>query len=319
MPPYVGRGLASAMGEESTWGSTEPTNIWFELISESMQMTVTKVPRPVLVGGASSRNRRAHYIERIDAGGDIEALVTYEGLGVLLKHALGATPSTTGPTDGLYAHTQGMSTSPPVGLTIAINRGDGTGEVFAGCKISKMTLKCEAGGLFRVSLGIIAKSSGGRVSAAATDWTTSRDLTVVSHEGGVVVFNSVNYTWRNITITVDNKLARRLLNGSAYTAEPIPGDFTDVQLSMEREWSSDTLYAAYLADTSADLSVVFTAASGGRAINLALNNCYIETYSSPVSSAGIVPETATFRAQADGTGEGISIVTTNTQSSATAR
>lgn len=314
--PYVGRGLSLGFGEESTWGTAVARTHWYRGITESMARKVSRKPRPTLAEATGSRNRKFHYTESDTAGGSVELLMTYEGCGLLLKHVLGGTPTTTGPVSGIYTHTYTLAGNLPTGLTHEVIRGNGTAEVFEGCKVSKATLKIVAGGLMTLALDLVAETSGGRVAAGTATFTTN-DLPVVHNQAGVFTWNAQTYTLKSFELTIDNKLATRMLLGSNLTAEPVPSDFLDVNCKVEVEWNNDNLVTALTADTQADASIAFTG-TGSRTLTVNLHNLYLEEVSDPVSGVGVVAQSATFRAESDGTDEGVSVVLTNTQSSATA-
>lgn len=315
--PYLGNSAAAGFGEETTWGTAVSRTHWFRLISESMKRTVGKVPRPVLSEASSSRNRKSHYTKEDKAGGSIEILVGYEGFGLLLKHILHGSPSTTGPSGGIYTHTYKLASAPPTGgLTIEIRRGNGTAEVFEGCRITKATFKLEAGGLMRVTLEIIAETSGGRVSAGSPTFTTN-ELDVIHHQAGSVSWNSQTYTPKSLEFMVDNKFATRQLLGSSLTKEPKPSDFVDVLCKLDLEWENDNLNTGLTADTESDLTITFTG-TASRTIAFTLHNAFLEDVADPVNTVGVISQNASLRGQSDGTDEGFQVVIANTQSSATA-
>lgn len=315
--PYLGRGLAIGIAEESIWGTPVARTHWFRGISESLKRTVTKRPRPVLSEATGSRNRRTRYVEQDNAGGSFEILMGYEGVGLLLKHILHGTPATTGPVGSIYEHTYGLGINPPAGgLTIEVIRGNGTAEVFEGCRITKATFKLEAGGLMRVSCDVISETSGGRVAAGTATYTPN-EMDIVHHEGGTVSWNSQNYTPKSLEFSIDNKISTRYLIGSKLTKDPKPSDFVEVTCKLDLEWENDNLNTGLTADLESDLSISFSG-PGSRVLTFNLHNAYIDEVSDPISAVGVVSQSATFRGQSDGSDEGLTIVIENTQTTATA-
>lgn len=315
--PYLGRGAAMGIGEESTWGTAVSRTAWFRLVSSTIKRTVAKTQRGVLAESSSSRNRRAHYIGADDVGGTVVILMGYEGLGLLLKHALHGTPSTTGPSGSIYTHTFKLGTAPPTGgLTIEIIRGTGSAEVFEGCRISKMSWEIEAGGLMKVTLDVIGQTSAGPTSAGTPTYTTN-ELDVIHHQCGTLSFNSATYTLKKFTVSLDNHLARRPLLGSKLTADPAPSDFTDVMFDAELEYEGDALLTALTADTESDAVISFAGVSS-RSLSFTVHNAYLDDTDVPVNTVGVLPMSIKFRGQSDGTDEGLQIAVANTQSSATA-
>jgi len=112
----------------------------------------------------------------------------------------------------------------------------------------------------------------------------------------------------DLSLTVNNGLARRQLLGSTVTKEPLRSDFQSVELSVTLE-VEDALYAALLADTQGDATITFT--SGSLSMAFTIQNAYLMEASDPVSDAGVVQMSLTFAAESDGTDEGLQIVMTN--------
>ena len=310
MPPYVGRGLSIGVGTESTWGTAVSRTVWFEGVSESMTRTVKKNGSATIAGGAG-RGRRRHYIESDMAGGSIELLVTYEGMGILLQQITSATVATTGA--GPYTHTYKTAATVLPGCTIEVVRGDGTAEVFEGCKVTKAAFKITAGGEMRCTLDVIAETSGGRVSAGTPSYTTSRDYVALHHQAGTFSWNAVAYTPRSVEFSIDNAYATRQLLGSKLTAEPKPSDFAKFNCKLELEWNSDALNTALTADTESDGAITFT--SGAKTIAFQIHNAYIDAVSDPVNTVGVIAQSVSFVGQDDGTDLGFAVVVVNAQAS----
>lgn len=313
--PYLGRGTAIGIGEETTWGTAVARTHWFRAKSVEMKRSVKKNRRNVLAEATGSRNVRAHYIESDLAGGTFTILVGLEGMGMLIKHILHGTPSTTGANP--YTHTYKFAANAPTGgLTIEVIRGNGTAEVFEGCRITKATFKIVAGGLMEVTCEVIAETSGGRVSAGTATYTAN-ELEVIHHEAGTVSWNAQTYTPAGLEFTLDNKFGTRMLLGSKLTKEPQPSAFLEVKVKLDVEWENDNLNTGLTADTESDLTITFTKAA--RSIAFTLHNAYIDgEVADDISDVGVVKQSANLMSQSDGTDEGFQIVIVNTQSSATA-
>lgn len=314
--PFSGAGLALGIGQETTHGTAVSRTHWFRLISETMRRTVKKNKLPRLAR-SGSRGSKKHFIEADEAGGSIEIELNYEGIGLLLQHILWGTPSTGTASGGLYPHTFKLAGSMlSAGLTMEVVRGDGSAEVFEGCRITKAVFRCEAGGVWRVSLDVIAETSGGRVSAGTPSYTAN-DIEALHHHTSQFTWNSASYDWKSVELTVDQKLSRRMLLGSLNTKDPKPTGAPEFSARITREWEDDVLHAAYLADSESDLTFTLTG-DGSRTIAFTLQKAYIDDLSSPVNTEGVVDESLTLIGQADGANTGFQAVVTNTQSSAVA-
>ena len=314
--PNLGRGSYVGFGVEGTWGTAVARTHWFRLVSSNVRRVVEKIKRPVLAEATGSRNRAKHAVGSDKVTGTIEILVGYEGFGPLWKNILQGTPSTSGPSGGLYTHTYPLATGLQIGLTMELIRGTGSAEVFEGVLISKATISIDAGGFMTVSLDIIGETSGGPTSAGSPTLTTN-EIEVLHHHAGTLGWNSGTYYPKKLTLTLDNKLADRMLLGSKLTAKPAPSDFLEVTAAVDLEWSADDFDSGWTADTESDLAITFTG-TGSRTITFTLHNAYIDDSDHPLTAPGIVMQSAKFVGQSDGTDEGFSVVVANTQSSATA-
>ena len=313
--PNLGRGACVGIGKETTWGTTASATVWMGLVSETMSRNLEKKPRPTLAEASGSANRRGHYTGLDNVGGSVTVELTYEGFGLLMEHMLGGTASTTGPSGGLYTHTIALSATPQVGLSVYVNKGQGSTEIFSGCKISKATLKAVAGQVVVVTLELIAKTSDSRASTTSPAWTTSRDLIAKHNQAGLVGWNSTTESCRSVELTIDNKVVRRNNLGSPNTLEPVTGDFVEITMKAEVEYFSDAKYVAWLADTQGDLTFTLSGPTS-YAIAITLQNAYLNSYADPVSAPGVIMQQVEWTGESDGTDEGLKVVITNSQATA---
>ncbi len=312
--PYTSFGTVLGVGQESTYGTAAARGVWFPVIRSGLQRKPRWVPRATISESTTSRNRRGKFLAEDMAGGPVTLEMTYEGFGYWLKHLLGQV-STAG--TGPYVHTFSLSRALPTGLTLEEIRGDsGSSEVFNGCKVGKGTITVEAGKVVTFAADIIARTSGGRVAAGTATHTTSRDLPLVFSEAGSILWNALTLGASKLEFAIDNKVATRLQVGSAETKEPTPSDAMDVLVSVDVEYTEETMWTAFLAGTTSDLTVTFT--SGARSLAVNANAAYIESMSDPIEGNGIIKRSVTFRCTADAGSEGFTIALTNTQSDAVA-
>jgi hypothetical protein len=317
--PYTGStGLFIGIGEESTWGTAVAATVWLHGVSEAMKTLVEQRKRPVIGDHSSSaRTHRRKFAGLTTSGGTFEAIGTFEGLGLLFKHALWGAPGTSGPTTGIYTHTYQVGANAPTGgLTVRVVRGNGTMETYEGCRVTKLTVMLTAGDLMRVRVEVIAQDST-RGAADTPSHTTSRDLEVAHYHGANATFNANSYPYRMFELTIDNKIARRSLVGSGLTKDPLPSDDQEISVKLETEYSDDTLYNAQIAGTQSDLVLVFNGPAS-RVLTITVNDAYIDDNAANVGSVAVIAETSNFRGTDDGTNLGVKFVLANTQSSATA-
>jgi hypothetical protein len=308
---YHGRTAALGFGAESTWGTEVARSNWRPLISAGLARTEEKVPRPHLLSSAGSAMRRNHYTQASSAGGAFSVEASYDNIGMLIQHTMGASAAPGG--GGPYTHTYSLAQALPAGMTMEFNRGTGTSEVLTGCKLNSATLAVSSGGVMTFDADVIAKTALTRSGAATPSYGPNQRPILHSH-AGQFTFNSVAYDLVDFSLTVNNSLARRQLLGSALTKEPKRSDFQSVELSCTVE-VEDALYQALLADTSSDATITFS--NGTQSFAFTCQNAYLSAVDDPISDANIVSQSLTFVCESDGTDEGLSIVVENDNSSST--
>lgn len=300
---------------ESTYGTSSTITHYYRMIATTLKRVTPKIERPVIPSGPLVAGHIEGF-ERVE--GDIVLELAYEGLGPLLYHAMGATPTTSGPSGGLYTHTYKLQLALPTGLTFEVYRGAtaNVSEVFNGCKINQLKIEIKGNDVARVTLSIMGRSAAARTTASSPTYT-SNDVPVIYHQGGTLSFNSTNYAnvFKSLTFTIDNRLALRENCGSQYTLEPQRSGPALVTLVTELEYGDDTLHAAYHSNTQSDAAMTFTG-TGSRTMAFTLHNAYLEDYEDSISNAGGITARASWKAESDGTDLGYQIVIVNTQSSA---
>ena len=248
MPLQFGRSAYIALGEESTYGTpVSTTGINNRVFSVSMSRKQERERTTHL-----SQSSAAFAVNTFDgfeiAGGTIELPLVYKGLGLLLKSAIGSV-ATTG--SGPYLHTFNPSATLP-SMTINVQRGTGSSEKFEGCKVSTMTLSCEAGGEARASFEIIAETALSRTGALSAP-SFGDGAQMFHFQASTLSYNSNTYKMRSMELTLDNKLERINYLGSKVTTEPQISDVREVTLTATMDLEDNNLYDSQIAGTSANV------------------------------------------------------------------
>ena len=243
------------------------------------------------------------------AGGTIETPLTYKGLGMLIKAAMG-TVSSTG--SGPYVHTYTASATLP-SLTIAVQRGTGKSEQFEGCMVSSMNISCEAGGEGRATFEIISETASTRAAALVGSPAFGDGGQVFHFQATTLSYNSATYNIRSLELSLDNKLERVNYLGSKLTSQPQISDVREVTLTVTLDLEDSSLYIAQIEGTASDVIVHFT--DGTNIFGITLRNAEITEYSDDINSFGRVERTVTFYGISDSSNEAIRIQITNDASS----
>ncbi len=309
MPLQFGRTAYIALGEESTYGSpVSTTGINNRIFSVSMARKQERERTTHL-----SQSSAAFAVNTFDgfeiAGGSIEMPLVYKGIGLLLKSAIGSV-ATTGA--GPHLHTFTPSATLP-SMTINVQRGTGSSEKFEGCKVSTMTLSCEAGGEARASFEVIAETAQSRTGALSSP-TFGDGAQVFHFQASTLSYNSNTYKMRSMELSLDNKLERINYLGSKVTTEPQISDVREVTLTVTMDLEDNNLYDSQISGTSSNVEVTFT--SGADIFNILLRNAEIVDYDDAVTSFGRIERTITFFGLSDSSNEALRIEMTNDNPSA---
>ena len=312
---FLGRGAALGFGVEVDWSTPVARTNWMRVVSAGIDRTVEKVPRPHLgTLGATSANRRSHFLSSDMVAGDFEIIASYDDSTLLLlEYGLGAV-ATTGA--GPFVHTFTLADTLPIGLTIEQIFGTGGAEVYAGCMVTNLGISCAVGEVMRLTGSVVGHTSAGRV-AAGTPTYSSNGASVIHHQAGIFTFNGNTYNLKSMDLTVDNKLATRQQLGTLLTSQPNRSDFMEVGVSVTLEYSTEALQTELYADDQGDATITFTGL-GNNVAAFTFQNAYITTVSTPVSGTDVIELSVDFICESDGTDEGLSIAITNDNSSSQA-
>jgi hypothetical protein len=314
MPLEFGRGAFIKIGEETTYGTIAGAmGVDNRIISASFQKTQEKERKTHLSQSGSGGFQNGHFEAFLNCGGSIDLPLLYEGTGMLIKAAVGnATTTGGGPT---YEHSYIPSADGSVpSLSIGLQRGTGSKEIFLGCKVASMNISGSAGEEITASFDIIAQNSQARAAAYTSSFGSGKQM--FHYECGNLNYSGNNFPMKSFEFTLDNKLERRNVLGDKKTLEPVVSDVKDVTLSVTLEMEDNLLFDNYIAGTQSD--VVFTLTNGDDICEITIRNAYVTDYDDSVNTFGPLERTMTFVGESDAVDEAILIKITNAQASAVA-
>jgi len=315
MTLYVGQNAALGIGLETTYGTPVSRTAWLSLVSAGLRARQQITPRSHLRRGTGGLPV-SHYAGRKEVGGPAEVELTTEGVGLLLYAAMGGRASSG---SGPYAHTFSLADELP-SLTLEVVRGEGRhsasaeAEVFAGCVINSLTLRAEAHSPVRLSFEALAQDSGGRVSAGTPSYAGGQLLH--ADQITTATWGGTDVLVRSIEVTLDNGHGFRDRTGAATTARPTRTNDRSAVVRITMDYAGPAFEAALHAGTTGDLVIGFVA--GDDELQVTLHNCRVTECDAPVQGAGVISQSVTLAAQADGTDRGLAVVLTNSQSSSAA-
>ena len=298
------------VGEESSWGTEQATTTQdIKVISSTLQV-VQERERTTHLSVPTSGMQSGTFEGFRNAGGSIEIPAYYDGIGVLIKAALGALASSSGPAP--YTHTYTPASTLP-SLTIQFQRGTNLAnsrEDFLGMKVNTMTISAEAGSEMTISFDLIGKDADARAANIVSDFPAHDEI--LHFEAGSLSlgssFSPTSLDIRSFELTLSNAIDRRNLLGSKLTGEPVFTDLREVTMSVTCDVTDNTLYNASLAGTQDDVSLQFTrTAVSAHHFKMTLTNATIEDYNDNITAFGRVERTFTFRGTANATNAGLTI------------
>ncbi|MEO1715758.1 MAG: phage tail tube protein [Planctomycetota bacterium] len=318
----VGIGLAFGIGEDdTTFGNPGSIVTWVRGKDSSLRVRQEYTKRAELATAGGSPIRSNKFLSSQSVQGTIVFLMSLEGLGLLFKHTLWGTPVTTGTNPYNHRYFAGLE-APALGLTIAVNRGNGSRELFSGLRISRAQFRWQTGSLMEVTLDLIGTTAAARDALGTPSYTANqvviRPATALTGQLLGLPSSQFQNSTRSLTITVDNKLAPRQRLGSAITKDPgVLTDFVDVMADIEIDHRNDNIYNAYLAGTEDDAVFLFT--EGSRSLQFTLHNAYATDHNgAPINGPGEVGEGFQLHGQSGGSNSGFEMLIVNTQDSAIA-
>ena len=202
MPLEFGRGAFIKLGEESTYGTIAGAmGVDNRIISASFQKTQEKERKTHLSQSGSGGFQNGHFEAFLNCGGSIDLPLLYEGTGMLIKAAVGNV-TTSGSSPYEHSYIPSADGSVP-SLSIALQRGTGSKEIFLGCKIASMNISGSAGEEITASFEIIAQDSQSRAAALTSSFGSGKQM--FHYECGNLSYNSASYAMKSFEFTLDNK------------------------------------------------------------------------------------------------------------------
>jgi hypothetical protein len=266
--PYSASGAGIKVGVESTAGTAVSRTLSCEINGSTMTSTKTRNVRGRLSHGAAGF-AKDEFVAGVDVGGTVTLPVAYNGLGMLIRAALGAASSSgTGP----YTHTYGPAAALP-SLTIEeIYGNSGRSIIYSGCKVNSLGINVVPGAESLWSLDIIGMKAAADGSAGSPSYPAK--VFAEAYECVVTWGGSSIGTVKSAEATITNGATRRPQVGSLTSAEPSVGVPRRATATIVVDKDSFAPRIAETADTTGDLVLVFTdAATGAKTITITLQDC----------------------------------------------
>lgn len=313
------------VAEETTWGQyAAPTRLYEFLPGETLKRRQTVLTSQAIRKGTSFALGRRRVLTKHDGGGDINFEVASTGFLLLFKHMLG-TATETSPVTGVHDWTfapgdlSGLSLSTQKGVeTVA---GTVTPFTQTGAKITDWELSVAVDEILNLKLTFDARREATSETLSAT---TLSEYTTLFHFGGAFLYinDALAANVTDATVNGSNSLntERYHLGQLGMKKEPRHNDHRTLGGNFAGEFTDLAYYNLFIADTSAELDLVFLGAD----ITTVGSTTYTETLTitlPDVRFTGDTPaiedpevgrQTIPFEAFADELGDAIEIVVRTT-------
>lgn len=190
----------------------------------------------------------------VSVSGEVETEMRFQGMELLLKHAMGAVATVQVGTTTAYDHTFTLTDDLPVGLTFEVDRDISAFTVFGG-KINTMAMSIENGGFLKSTFGIVGKD----MTAGAITTPTLPTAGLINFSQGVLSYGGATANVPSASFSLNNNLKtdRRFI-GSRLIAEPQRSGKIEVTGTFSIEFEDLTKYNDFRAATSRALILTFT-------------------------------------------------------------
>lgn len=337
----TGSGLDGQVGfaTETTWGTAVTVTRFPEFNSESLKKEVTWLePAGLRVGTKAKRVSRIRQ-SRTWVSGDVELDLVTLGMGMLVKHMLGSTVTTTTLVSGSaykQVHTPGNYVG--LGLSVQVGRPEPSGTVrpftFAGCKVTGWEFTLEDNAYPKLKLSLDGKSettATGLAVAAYLAGAAAFDFSQATLKLGGVVTTTAGETSIASGVTVATIVKSFSLSGATpmaterfgignagLKAEPLENDIPTNTGSLGAEFNRTELYDLYANNTTTALQMDLTGAAitgGNYLFSIICPAVKLKAAAPNVNGPDIVQMSTDFEVYNDETNPTIQIKIVSTESS----
>lgn len=245
------KGAILGFGEESTYGTAVTPTKFIEMNTDGFTVEEERLHSEAVPGIYTDDDEVTQ--SAITVSGETEFEMRYEGMELLLKHAMGSVSTAEDPL-GVYTHTFTLADDLPTGLTFEVDR-DVSAFTVEGGKINTMAFNIEQGGFLKGTIGIAGEDMS---TGTATSPTLPTEPLIVFTQGAITYGgSSVLVTSANFTLNNNLKVDRRFI-GSRMISEPQRSAKIDVTGAITIEFDAISQYTDFRNATSRALVLTFT-------------------------------------------------------------
>lgn len=302
MAAKQGRGTTIGVGLESTWGTAVSRTNWTRVTGITLDLQKESKEFEHLHQGVDGA-ALGSAIVGFNAAGNISGHLGYGQIGFFLLAAIGSVTEVTGtPNTHTYEGTLALPS-----LTLEKVYGNSTeSRVFEGCKVGSLTINYGNGEIASWEAAIVAETAAALASAGSPSYTDPA-LVAQGNTALTVTWNSQTIAEvKRLTITIDNQLEVDKALASPLIVEPLSqGKMVTCTMTIRYKAGYNPIADAE-ADASSDLVLDFNRASSTDNLKFTLRNAKVQA-GTQITTAGVIDQTLTFTAYADGSDSAISV------------
>lgn len=311
----IGSGIGSQLGiaSEGTYNTLATATRFYEFTSESLNLNKNiAVGMGLRSGGQLPRTQR-RVVTTSDVTGDFSLDLPTNGLGLLLSHAMGTSPSKVG---GSFTFTLGDVAGKSFTTQVGVPQYGGTvtPKTVGGCKVSSFELAVSNAGMATGKFSIDGASLTTATALATASYSATSNLFHFANSA-ITVDGSAVANIKDFTLTVDNTLKadRYNLGASGIKSAQVINGFRKISGTVTAEFTDTVLLAKFLADSAASLALSFTSGSDG--LSITVSSVKFDGSAPQVNGPEVIDVPFTFEGYDNGTDQPLTIVYTTADSS----
>lgn len=325
MTQRSGLGLQIAGAKESTYGTRVVPTKALAINDEDLKFDPEYFKSNALRAGQMARGHKLHRMTSKGVTGGFNMEWLLEGMGWLFDglHGNAVTPTTPGGGTLSRKQVHDIGLEAPWGKSYSIQVGrPSIGGVtrpfdYVGCKITEMTIACEAGGAVTLAVTIDGRDEDTGQTLIVASYSAN-DMPYVFNDvllkvAGAGLPNAKSITWK---ITIPQDTDRRNLGSSGLKEQPIANDLVDITADAVLEFDTLADHNRFKNETLFALATEMTGPIIEAAIPYSgklLAPAAKQVSSGPaVQGPGVVTASASFEILANGTNAPLSVELVNT-------
>lgn len=247
--------------------------------------------------------------------GVIIPVPVYDGMGKLLKHALGAFADAGA---GPYTHTFTLaSAAPAFGLSVELHKAFSDSgfesKLATGAKVSEFSIECAVGQEVKFPFTLVAEQVALGPKTASPTYPTYTGATGVIIKPSQITVQidaaSADVSAFNISVNGGIDDTKAFL-GDAYIREPARDNLRVITGEISKEWSSKALYDKFISGATAELLATCDG-PGNHDMTIRVAKLIFREPTEELTTATQIPQGLPFVAVADATYTALQIVETN--------